>query len=176
MKNLALLLLLLSFFGCKSENEQIQTLTDGEWRDILKSTLTLAEGSKPYVFKKYENIGLKDIISSIYINCTDLGYEFNDSILNIINNRINRPIKNKLDTMFNVKFISDTNGIIYNYVMYSEPLYLNNEILCISMINRKVKENTSLRWVFFMKKQNGSLKIIEFYDDKKEKYFRPAPS
>jgi hypothetical protein len=175
MRNLVLLIISLSLFGCRTENKPVQLLTDNEWRDILKSTLPLAEGEKPYIFKEYENINSKDVISKIYTTCVDLGYELSDSTLSKINNRLNKPITNRLDTMFSIRFISDTNRVSDNFVIYSEPFYVNDEILCISMINKKVLENTALQWVIFLKKKNESFKIIEFYDVKKDQFFRPAP-
>ena len=174
MKNLMFFIVLLSLFGCKSEIKQVQILTDGEWRDILVNTLPLAEGNIPYIFKEYENTGLKDIISNIYVNCTDLGYEINDSILSHISNGKNKPITNRLDTMFNVSFVYDTIGFNDNYVIYSEPFYVNKEIICISMSNKKKPENITLQWIIFLKKQNGRFKIIEFYDIKKDKFYKPA--
>jgi len=175
MKYITFFLILLSLFGCKTDKKQVLEYTDNEWRDILKNTLPLAEGNKPYIFKEFGNMESKDIISNIYSICTDLGYELNDSILKNINNRKNKPIKNNLDTMFNVGFVFDTSDFNYNYVIYSEPFYVNNEILCVSMSNKNVIENITLQWVFFFKKQKEALKIIEFYDFKKDKFFRPAP-
>lgn len=174
MKSLVPILIMLSLFGCKPESKQVQILTDGEWRDVLINTLWLAEGNKPYIFKEFENIGSIDIISKTYINCTNLGYELNDSILNKITNRKNKPITNKLDTMLNISYVFDTTGFKENFVIYSEPFYINEDIICISMSNNKILENIILQWVFFLKKQNESFKIIEFYDVKKGMFYKPS--
>jgi len=175
MKKIIFVVVLLSLFGCRNINKQPQLLTDKEWSDILNITLPLAKGDKPYIYRKFENVESKEIISSVYTNCEDIGYELNDTILNYINSRNNKLITNKLDTMFNVSFVSNLNGFKHNYVIYSEPFYVNNQILCISMSNKIIKEDALLKWVFFLKKQNDSIKVIEFYDVQKDMFFEPAP-
>ena len=175
MRKIIFVVIMLGLFGCKNINKQSQLLTDKEWGDILNITLPLATGDKPYIYKKYGNVELKDITLIIYNYCADIGYELNDTILNYIKNRDNKLITNKLDMMFNINFISDLNGFKHNYVIYSEPFYVNNQILCISMSNKLVNEGVLLEWVFFLKKQNDSIKIIKFYDDQKDMFFKPVP-
>lgn len=174
MKKFILIIITLSLFSCKTENKQVQVLTDSEWSDILISTLPLAKGDRPYIYREYGNEELKDITSKVYVNCADIGYELNDSIISNINNRKNIPITNKIDTMYNISLVSDLNEFKHNYVIYSEPFYVSTQILCVSMGNKLIVEDEILQWVFFLEKQNGSFKIIEFYDVQKDKFFKPA--
>jgi len=162
---------------CNTNNryEKNQILTDNEWREILINTLFLAEGDKPYVLAFFDNKRSKNILSDIYLQCkNDLGYKINDSILYMIQNRRNNPVTNRLDTILNVSFIYDTTNFKENYVIYSEPFYISNNLICLSMTNKKVKENISLEWIFFFKKQNNTFKLIFFYDVNKDMFYRPA--
>ena len=76
--------------------------------------------------------------------------------------------------MLNISYVFDTTGFKENFVIYSEPFYINEDIICISMSNNKILENIILQWVFFLKKQNESFKIIEFYDVKKGMFYKPS--
>lgn len=174
MRKIVFIVITLCLFGCENKNSQSQLLTDKEWSDILNLTLPLAKGDKPYIYYKYGNVELKHITSNVYSNCIDIGYELNDTILNYIKNRNNKLITNELDTMFNVNFVSNLKGFKHNYVIYSEPFYVNNQIICVSMSNKILNEDALLMWVFFLKKQNDSIKIIEFYDAQKDMFFKPA--
>ncbi|HAF29364.1 MAG TPA: hypothetical protein DCG75_09995 [Bacteroidales bacterium] len=175
MKKVFFIVIILSFFGCKEENKQTQVLTDTEWRDVLYRTLPFTGGSKPYIFDEFGNVESKDIVSHVYFNCTYLGYEINDSILSYINKRKNNLIVNKLDTMFNVSYVHSINEIDYNYTVYSEPFYVNNQIICVSISNKKVLKDETHEWVFFLKKQKGSFEIIEFYDAQKDAFYKNVP-
>lgn len=166
--------MLLNLCCCKFQDKQHQILTDNEWSDITGVTLGFAKGDVPYVLKEYGNIELRGITLSVYVNCSDIGYAINDSILNNIKNRKNKLITNRLDTINNIRFVSDTKGFNHNFVTYSEPFYVNNEILCLSMSNRIVSENKTLEWVFFLKKKNGKFRVLTFYDVQKDVFYDPV--
>jgi hypothetical protein len=176
MKQLFFLLVIILGTSCvKEKRTQDQMLTDNDWHDFLSKSLALANVNKPFIFKEYGNIELMEITSSLYTNCEDLGYKINDSILANIHKRINKPITNNLDTMFSASFVSDTNKLGYDFVVFSEPFHVNSEMLLITMLKKDVKENKIYQWGFFLKRQNGSMKIITFYNAQKDLFYDPIP-
>ncbi len=166
--NIMILFLIIS---CNNYVEdQIQILTDVEWVSILNNT----PGSK-YIYKEYNNTELKDTIAWVYYNCSHLGYDIQKSKIHYVYNRKNKLITNKLDTISNFRFIIDTIGFKYDYVIYSEPFFVTDEIVCVSISKKEVKENVFSHRVFFLKKQNDLYKIIEFYDVRKDRFYEQIP-
>jgi len=163
-----------SLLACTTENNKIQTLSDKEWKDILLFTAKFTVGNKGYILNNYENIEVVDIISDSYINNTDLGYDFNDSILNYIGSRKNSIITNRLDTIANICFIYDTNNFKENLIIYSEPFYVSKTILCLSMTYKKNLQKITEQKIFFFRKKHENFIFIEFYDVNKDKYYRPV--
>lgn len=176
MKYLVLIFVLLCLFGCRTDKKHNQVLTDHEWHDILAQSFALSDISKPYIFTEYDNTGLKNIILDSYNNSTFLGYEISDSILNYINTRANKHITNHLDTMFTVSFIIDTIRDRSDYVLFSEPFFVNDKIICVAMSNRKIRENITLKKVFyFIKREDKVLRILGYYDVKKDIFYKATP-
>jgi len=176
MRYLVYIFVLLCLFGCKNDNKYSHVLTDKEWHDIIAQTFLLSDIKEPYIFQKYDNTGLKKTILDSYINSTFLGYEINDSILNYINTREDKPITNHLDTMFAVSFITDTIRNRSDYVLFSEPFFVNDKIICIAMSNRKIRDDITLKKVFyFIKRDDKVLRILGYYDVNKDVFYKATP-
>ncbi len=177
MREFKFLFLILILLGCKTESKKAKSFTASDWKNILTYTLAFAEGEKPYVFKNYENDKSKDLISSIYKDRSEkIGYQFHDSVYYYLRKRTNGPILDRLDTMFNITFVQDTIMLNKNVIIFSEPFFINDSIICISMSNIIMPKATLKKKVFFLKKSYNSYGIIEVYDVNKDKFYRPVLS
>jgi len=175
MKRFIFLLIAFSLICCKYQKQHIQTLTDKEWWNILNITLSFTKDNETLIQDEFENYELKKIISSVYTECSDLGYTISDSVLKYISNRKNIAITNKLDTMFNVRFVTYNDKDNHNIVSYSEPFYIAKDLICLSMSYSLIDKNKKKQWVFIFKKFNGIFKLIEFYDINKDTYYKTIP-
>ncbi len=174
MKNVIIIIIILSLFSCKSNNKTAQLLTDTEWREIISQTIKFPRRKiESQIYKDYNNIYMRDTVIAVYEYCSYLGYEVNDSIIDYIKNRKNKPITNRLDTMYGFSFTLDT--INNHYITYSEPFFVNDKMICVSMSSFNIKEDTSFCFVYFFKKENGSFKEIEFYDVRKNLFYECTP-
>ncbi|NOX85093.1 MAG: hypothetical protein GXO86_03860 [Chlorobi bacterium] len=164
-----IIILTTTFLGCNNKMPN-SVLNKSEWKSV-SGILFFANNSNYHLYYKYINSETNDIVNKLYYNCTYLGYEVNDSLVNYILNRKNKIIIPKIDKIFGIDYIYDTtvsNSILY----FSEPFYVNKHIICFSVTNKNYGE---IKWqfVYFIKKQNNSFKIILYYDTKEDKFYKP---
>jgi hypothetical protein len=103
-----------------------------------------------------------------------LGYNINDTIQKYINERENKLISAEIgEKISDKKVISDTTNVSSSLVVYSEPFFVNSQILIVAI---SIKKNSlSKDLVFFFKKTEKQLKIIKLYDSQKDMYYKVAP-
>lgn len=168
--------------ACSTRLNDEQTIPDHEWRDILINTIPFIEHEhetpiinypfkSQFIFKYYNNVELKSIISKVYAFNTALGYEVDDSILLYIKSRNNKPITNNLDTMLSLSFIYDTNMFDKDFLIYSEPFYINENIICVSLTHRQKMKNITRSKVYFIRKESELIELVEFYDVNENQFY-----
>ncbi len=172
MKNFMYLLLLISLLGCRVEVKKLDTISDEEWKDIVNITTAFINGQEAFIFHNFLNTESKDIILELYKFNTELGYEVKDSIVRYLEKRKNNPITKGLNANPLLSYISDTSNTDKSIVFYSEPFHINDIIVCIFMKNRQEKSNISTQKVFFLKKENETLELFEYYDINNDKFYR----
>lgn len=170
MKKILVSLFILSILSCNSNQKQI--LTDKEWGDILSQTLVLCPKDRCFIYNRYGNSDMKDIVKYTYLTWAEkLYYTKNDTLLSNLMNRINKPILNKLDTICGLGFINDTNNFKDCYIVYSEPFYTDSNKLCISLSQKRTEKNLTNKWVCLFENQEGSFRMIEFYNYNEDSFY-----
>ena len=171
MKKILICYLTLCLLSCNVNKDKDPILSDKEWESVLKQTLVLCPKDECYIYNKFGNSEMKEILKYAYLRWAEKSYyEKKESVLNQINTRINKSIINRLDTLNKLDFITDTN-VNQCYIIYSEPLYVNNDKICVSLLQKRVKENSINKWVCLFNKQEGSFKMIEFYNFKEDAFY-----
>jgi hypothetical protein len=161
---------------CSQQKEaQHKILSDKEWKSVLDFALIFSKSTEGILFKDFCNEEMNEVLKYAYINGDSLlQYSVSDSIINILNTRYNKLITNRFDTISNLSFVIDTFNLKKNYIMFSEPFYINDTLLCFSMINKMQNDNTD-QMVFFFKKEYDKFEVIEYYVLKTDKFFKLVP-
>lgn len=160
-------------FSCSITKNSDLILEDNEWRDALEVAVMFAEITSEEIdmYSYFENRKLKDELHSAYLSVAEeFGYSINDSIADYIFKRNNSKICNRLDTIMKINFVRDTIGLD-EYIMISEPFYISNDLLCYSMMYKKLNASKSSHWIYYITKQNGSVKTKAIYDIKEDEFY-----
>ncbi len=174
MKQTVIIFAVTFVFGCNNFVKQNQELTDQEWKAVFGYTLSNVGNSEVFIFNKFDNTQFKGLLLKVYESCSDLGYNINDTIQKYINERENKLISAEIrEKMFDKKVISDTVNVSNSLVVYSEPFFVNSQILIVAISIKK--DSLSKDLVFFFKKTEKQLKIIKLYDSQKDMYYKVAP-
>jgi hypothetical protein len=174
MKQTVIIFAVTFVFGCNNFVKQNQVLTDQEWKDVFGYTLSNVGNGEVFIFNKFDNTQFKDLLLKVYEASSDLGYNINDTIQKYINERENKLISAEIgEKISDKKVISDTTNVSSSLVVYSEPFFVNSQILIVAI---SIKKNSlSKDLVFFFKKTEKQLKIIKLYDSQKDMYYKVAP-
>ncbi|HUW06460.1 MAG TPA: hypothetical protein VMW01_09370 [Williamwhitmania sp.] len=160
--------------GCSKKQDLM--LADNEWKGILRPTLFIPAINEKLVYSKYCNKRLYGLNEFCYRTGSEiLGYKITDSLTSYLKNRDDEPIENKLDTLYGFKFINDNELLEKEYLVFSKPFYIENDLVCFSigLIGRKDKPLN--QWVFFLKKDDNKYTLILLYDYLKDHYYKCSP-
>jgi len=140
--------------------------TDNDWHSILETAFRLANVYKQenvFLYEKFDNELIEDTILFAYtIGAEIYGYKILDSKKEFIRNRESSYFSNNLDTILNIKYISDT-VIIAEYFVFSEPFYIDKNKICFSLSYVR-KNQGGQHWIYFTEKSEDKVKILDVYD------------
>lgn len=180
MKKIIALLLTVILFGCfPKDSGNKHNLNQSQMEDLFGITLSYINSANIVVFEHYQNEHLKKLLLTTYPEFSALGYGINDSIVSLIKNRHSKPIPFDISSIqrTGITMRNDTSHLInQTLVLYSEPLKLNQEIICIAMEVNSTNVKTENKYVFFFRKQEEKLIPIGLYDQKKNKKYKEATS
>ncbi len=144
---------------------------------MFSEIVDLSNVSEGNIYYMFDNDKMKDLTKLIYLDSDSiLGYNSSDSIIVNMVNRTNIRIKYTFDPIFNgkLRYIKDTVGFNGQYLVYSEPFFINDNLICISSTTIKPEENFENQWVWFLKRKKESFDLIWFYNRNKDCYYEKA--
>lgn len=178
MKATIITFVLVALGSCNNPDNYNQTiLNDNEWFDALEIAITFAEinSSGIGIYECFDNCKLKNELYSAYqYGAENFDYIVSDSILNFILDRGNSKIVNKIDTLFDVRFVNDTSNLD-EYLLLSEPFYIDSQLLCYSMLYKNSEVESFSCWVYYIQKHNGSIKTLAIYDINGDAFYEAQP-
>lgn len=132
MKYIIINILTIILCSCYRTDDVKPILTDNEWKDALEIAVLFAEinSDEIFIYSHFDNKRLKYELQSAYLaGSEDFGYAINDSISDYIIERRNSRIRNRFDSIMNIRLVEDTVNL-NEFILLSEPFYIDNDLLC----------------------------------------------
>ncbi len=170
------ILFFLFIVSCNSGVNDYSYLTDKEWNDLFRKNLLLLEFSEDdLIYNRFMNNEFDSILLENYLNCTDLGYNVQEGIITKIKTQRNPEISiNSLDSRFKFSSRLEMESKSNSIIRFSEPLKLNEDLILMAS---SISDNDNRKGkviVIFLKRKNGYLSIVEYYDSDKQMYYSPV--
>ncbi len=175
MRKLLVLITFIVILGCQ-DNRKVKDGNNTCFFDALEQALLIAhiEINDVCFFYKFENQLDKDSLKNFYYYGSNIyGYEVSDSIINYIDDRKNKVLSNNIKKCekANLEIINDTIGFQGDYVMISEPIYVEENRLLFSIRNKRSLHSYHERWIFFLEHKLEGFKVSSFYNFQKDKLY-----
>jgi len=178
MKKIIVIILLINLFGCKGFKAD-GVINSTQFVDVLqKSILTSCITSdKIFLYEEYENRENIDSIVAFYHYGSNIWkYEVSDSIIDNIEKRGNKHLPDSIDVLSvaDIKLISDTSNFNKDYILISEPFFVDQSKLLFVLSNKNNITSLNDRWIFYMEMNHETYELISFYNFQNDKFYFPA--
>lgn len=175
MKKIIIVILFVNLFGCK-EFKADGVLNSTQLVDVLEESILISgiTSNKIFLYQEYDNSENRDSLIAFYQYGSNIwGYEISDSIIDNIEKRQNNHLPDSINvySVLDVNLISNTNNFDGDYILISEPFFIDERKILFSLSRKN--NNTSLdeRWIYFLEKKEKSYRMISFYDFQNDKIY-----
>ncbi|MCW3787923.1 hypothetical protein [Plebeiibacterium sediminum] len=174
MNKLILVIFLIGGLGCNSYNTS-NVLNPKQFVEVFEESILMSgiTSNRILLYNEYDNqLNIDSVLAFYYYGGNLYNYEVNNSTTKILESRKNLFFPNDINelSVLDIELISDTCKIDKSYLLLSEPFNVGNNKFIYSMSRRGKARNTS--WIFFLEKNQDSLKILSFYDFQKDRLYQ----